>query len=81
MRPPKRLGLDLQNPEIGRFGVAELIGFVAAFQNEAAGIAAHILAALGEEDFGARGNGDEEVLVALGLEVVRTGAYTAAPRR
>jgi hypothetical protein len=69
--PAQRLGLDLQNPEIGRLRVAEFIGLVAAFQNEAARIAAHILAALGKEDFGARRNGDEEMLVALGLEVMR----------
>ena len=32
----QRLGLDLQHPEIGGLGVAELIGLVAALQDEAA---------------------------------------------
>jgi hypothetical protein len=43
---------------------------VAALKNDDFGIATHILAALGEEDLGARGNCEEEMLVASGREVM-----------
>ena len=52
---PAVLG-QLHHPQIGRFGVAELIGLVAAFDEEGAGVGAHFLAALGEAQFGAGRN-------------------------
>src|SRR6185437_12333055 len=45
------LGVDLDDPHFGEFGVAELIGLVTAFEEEAAGPAADLLASLREDDF------------------------------
>ena len=44
---------------------------MAALEDEAPRIAAHVLAALREEHFGMRRHGDEEMLLALCLEVLR----------
>ena len=51
----QRLGFNLHHPEVSRFVVAEFIGLMAAFENEAAGIAAHVLAALGKIHLGPAG--------------------------
>ena len=72
--PAERLGLDLHDPQIGRLVMAELIRLVAALEDEAARRAVHVLAALREEDLGARRHRDQEMLVALGAEMMRQAA-------
>src|SRR5206468_6658314 len=76
----QRLGLDLHDPQIGRLVMAELVRLVAPLEDEAARRAMHILAALREEDLGARRHRDQEMLVALGAEMMWQAAIAQGLR-
>jgi len=66
----ERFGVDFDDPHLGEFGVAELIGLVAAFEEEAAGSAADLLSSLREDDFGTRRHGHQELLLPLGAQMM-----------
>jgi len=53
---------DLQYPERGRITMAELVGQMAALDQEGAGTAPHVLAVLREADFGQFRHGDQVAL-------------------
>ena len=60
---------DLQHPQRGRITMAELVGQMAAFDQEGAGATPNVLAVLLEADFGQFGHGDQVALFPLVQEV------------
>ena len=60
-----------QHPKVRRLIVAENIRLMTALENQPAGTASHVFAALRKEHLRLNGNGDQKMLLALALEVLK----------
>ena len=76
----ERFGLNFQYPKICRLGMAELIGLVAAFDNEAAWIAVYVFATLRKIDFRVGRNSDQKMFFAFGKKMPRCTFVAERPR-